>query len=58
MKRNHFSATLLYVLLIGLLAIIVIGFVAVEIYVWVTYANVPISELPAWVLFFMFGGGD
>ena len=35
---------------------IVLGLIAVEIYVWVTYSNTPVEELPAWVLFFMFGG--
>ena len=48
-----------YFLLI-LLAVIVIGFIlfliGMEIYVWVVYGGKPVSELPSWVLFFMFGG--
>lgn len=34
---------------------VILGLIAVEIYIWVTYANVPVEELPAWVIFFMFG---
>lgn len=33
----------------------VVGCIAVEAYVWLTYADMTASELPAWVLFFMFG---
>nr|DAL05317.1 MAG TPA: hypothetical protein [Caudoviricetes sp.] len=40
-------------IVILLLAIALAG---VEIYVWVTYSDTPASELPAWVLFWMFGG--
>lgn len=42
---------------IGIVVILLaLAFVGVEIYVWVTYANTPASELPAWILFLMFGG--
>lgn len=34
------------------------GLIGVEIYVWVTYGDAPITEIPAWALFFMFGGGN
>ena len=46
------------VLVIGivLLLLAILALVGIEIYVWVTYSNTPVSELPAWVLFFMFGG--
>ena len=43
---------------VGGIMVILLGlaFIGVEIYVWVTYANTPASELPAWVLFLIFGG--
>ena len=42
---------------IGIVIILLcLTFVGVEIYVWVTYANTPASELPAWILFLMFKG--
>lgn len=44
----------LIVVIIGVL--LLLGLVAVEIYIWITYANTPINELPSWVIFFMFGG--
>lgn len=37
-----------------LLVAVILGLIALEIYIWVTYANVPVEELPSWVLFFMF----
>ena len=40
----------------GTALLAIIGLVVLEIYVWITYANTPVSELPGWVLFFMFGG--
>ena len=43
-----------------LCVLIAVGFIAFEIYVWVRYGSLPITEIPAWALFFMFnrnGGG-
>lgn len=43
---------------IGIVLVLLATFAlaGIEIYVWVTYSNTPASELPAWVLFWMFGG--
>ena len=38
------------------LVIICIAAIAFEIYLWVTYGDTPVGELPSWVLFFMIGG--
>lgn len=51
-----FFGTLLPWAILGFFITLVLGFIALEIYVWVTYANTPVSELPSWVIFFMFGG--
>jgi len=48
----------LVVLFLVLFVIAFVAIIAVHIYVMVTYGNVPASELqnlPAWVLFFLFG---
>lgn len=37
--------------------IIAIGYIALRIYCYVNYGNVPISEVPAWVWWVMYGGG-
>ena len=51
---NKLSNILVLILaIIGVL--LILGLVAVEIYVWITYANTPINELPSWVVFLMFG---
>lgn len=42
-------------LIIFLLALI-LGFVAFYIYVWITYGNASIEEIPAWAIWIMFGG--
>ena len=39
-----------------LFIIIFIGFIIFEIYLWVTYGDTPVGELPSWVIFFMIGG--
>lgn len=55
-SKNIFSNILILVMI--LLAVAIIGgLIATEIYVWVTYANTPVGEIPAWALFFMFRGG-
>ncbi len=35
--------------------LIIITLVVAEIIVWVIYGNLPIDEIPAWALWFMFG---
>lgn len=48
--------TILYVSIIGLFIALIAGTIGVEIYVWVTYGNKSIDEVPFWALIFMFGG--
>ena len=35
--------------------VIVISFIIFEVYLWVTYGNKPIEEIPLWVLWFLWG---
>lgn len=50
-KRNNLA---IYVL--GIICLLLfIAFISVELYVWITYTDVPVSELPIWVIIFMFG---
>lgn len=56
-KVDRYKIRAVMPVVIGIVCILLcLAFVGVEIYVWVTYANTPASELPAWVLFLMFGG--
>lgn len=59
MKQKFKDALCLtvYFGIIIIFAALICGLIGIEIYVWVTYANVPITEIPSWALFFMFGGG-
>ena len=50
--------TALLFLVCGLLILIILGLIGVEIYVWVNYGGKPITEIPAWALWFMFSGGN
>ena len=44
-------------IIVSVLIVLIIGaFIGIEIYVWVQYGKTPITELPSWVVFFMFGG--
>ena len=46
---NKFISTLIIIIIVAVL----IALVATEIYVWTTYGNTPVSEVPAWALWFM-----
>lgn len=37
--------------------LLIVGVIAFEIYVWVRFGSLPVTEIPAWALFFMFGRG-
>lgn len=51
-QRIMLISTIVFsVLLIG-------GIVGIEIYVWTTYGNLPVTEIPSWALWFMFKGGN
>lgn len=41
---------------IAIIILIFLSVIGIEIYIWITYANTPINELPSWVVFFMIGG--
>lgn len=41
-------------LLVGVL--LLVGLIGTIIYCWCTYANAPITDIPAWAIFFMWGG--
>lgn len=56
MKNKKLLEDLFLITMIGISVLIVCALIGIEIYVWITYRNTPISELPMWVLFFMFGG--
>nr|DAI57299.1 MAG TPA: accessory secretory protein [Caudoviricetes sp.] len=54
--KDKISAVISVVIGIVILLLAIVALAGVEIYVWVTYSDTPASELPAWVLFWMFGG--
>lgn len=39
-----------------ILVLIMLGFGAFEIYLWVHYGNMPKDQIPAWVWWWMIGG--
>lgn len=53
MKRGISPITI--IVIIGL--ILVVGAIAFEIYIFKTYANMPASEVPFWVWWFLLGRG-
>ncbi len=58
--KKRFNRERLYSIMVIFVAIVLpilisCGLIATEIYVWVTYGNLPVSDIPTWALIFMFG---
>jgi len=54
--RKHFSLTNLLVSAGAvLMTLALLSFVGLIIYAWVTYGGKPVSEIPAWALWLMWG---
>ena len=46
----------LLIVLVAIIAIVGIACIATSIYCFITYGNLPITEVPSWALPFIFGG--
>lgn len=53
MTDKFLEVLAMFVALIGIL--LIIGFIILEIYVWVKYGTKNITEIPAWALALLFG---
>lgn len=56
LRKETILHTLLIVIFTILAVAIVGSIIAIEAYVWTHYANLPVTEIPTWALWFMFGG--
>lgn len=56
LKKQERKEMLGLILIFATAFVILAGFTTVEIYVWVKYGNLPITEIPSWAILFMFGG--
>ena len=54
-NKQDILIKIIWAFVLAILVIGILGLIGTEIYVWIKYANTPINELPAWVIFFMFG---
>lgn len=54
-KRKEKLTTFLYLISYLVIFAIVIAFIIFEVYLWMTYGNKPIEEIPLWVLWFLWG---
>lgn len=53
--KKKISCWRVFYVLISIIGIIALcGLCGTEIYVWATYAKIPIEEIPLWALWFMF----
>lgn len=42
--------------ILGFIVLVIVSlFIIFEVYLWVTYGNKPIEEIPLWVLWFLWG---
>ena len=51
MIKKYFLTSLIFIL--GLL--LFISYIGLQIYLWITFGNTPIGEIPAWALWLMIG---
>lgn len=55
MRRSKCSfVEFLYLIGLVLCVIIIIGFLGLEVFLWIRYGNKPITEIPAWAYSLMF----
>ncbi|MCR5350087.1 MAG: hypothetical protein K6E20_03745 [Acholeplasmatales bacterium] len=54
--NRYKTKRILWIMALVFTIILVLSIVAIEIYVWVTYGDKPVDEIPLWALWFMFGG--
>ncbi|MBR0189017.1 MAG: hypothetical protein IJQ23_01370 [Clostridia bacterium] len=52
-KQNKYMIITLFQIII--FSLIVVAVLGVAIYVWTEYGGKPITEIPAWALYFMWG---
>jgi hypothetical protein len=42
-----------FIIIVGLL--LIFSYIGLQIYLWITFGNTPIGEIPAWALWLMLG---
>ncbi len=53
-KRKSIFENIFLISMVLLFILFVCGIIGIEIYVWTTYGNTELSDIPLWALFFMF----
>ena len=54
-KPKQIKETIFILLFIVFCVLVLAAFLGAEIYVWTEYGGKPITEIPAWALYFMWG---
>lgn len=50
--------TFIWAVILTLLVAVVVGFIGLEIFVWIVYGGKPVEEIPFWALWLMFFNGN
>ena len=60
MKENikDYLQLILWWTVIIVVVLIALACIGISIYGWINYGDKPIDEIPAWLLYFMFGKGE
>lgn len=54
-KTDKFMLAL-YTFLILFLVLLLLAVIVIDVYAFIKYGDTPITEVPAWAYFFLFGG--
>ena len=54
MNKDNFISFIGLIFIIAIF-VIVFAYIGLQIYLWITFGNTPIGEVPAWALWLMLG---
>lgn len=56
MNKRTFTGNIILAVSYIIAILIVLSVIGITIYIWITYGNKPINEVPSWAAWWMLGG--
>lgn len=55
MSKNIFFKNLIIIFITIFIITLIFSYIGLQIYLWITFGNTPVGEIPAWALWLMIG---